>query len=184
VRPAHVNDLEMGQQVQARGPCPQVQGVLHVSPKHLFLVTDKLGSHLLRVLVHELRHQTTPYKDLSEAEQEGRTIYLQDAINQATEDAVKNLVAAGFPCVVATLKKITVEDGVNAVLTFDKNELHALSDAVGSNVVLCLVDPQTHAASAEDVSALVDKDQSELPLGDNAAEEELSPAEGFGEVPE
>lgn len=130
----------------------------------LFQITDKLGTHLLRVVMDELRHQTVVFKDLSEADQEQRAMYLQQHINQAAAHAAKQLMAGGFPAVTAKLKKITVEDGVNAQLTFGNEELHALSDAVGTMVVLVLVDPQTHASAVDDLALLVDKDQGELPL--------------------
>jgi hypothetical protein len=142
---------------------------------NIFELTNTLGQQLAGVLVRELKAQRVLWSAMPEADQESRSFYLTEEISKAARVAAKQILSAGVPSVVADLKRITIQDGVNATLLFGAEQLHALTDRVGTKVVLVLCDPEDHIGAIEDcLTDLVDDDQGALPLDHDAATDDVA----------
>jgi hypothetical protein len=125
----------------------------------------QLGGFLMHLLVEQLREQKVPWSMLPEADQQARIDHLGGKLNTAVRDGLRRVLGSGAPAIIVKLAKVDItEDGVKGHLVFTPAELHALTDFVGKEVVLVLMDPSVHTESTAQIRA--DADQPGLPLED------------------
>lgn len=131
---------------------------------NLATVNATMGKRVMATLIDEIR-AFPEFRDMTEEHQQKVIDRMAQHVDLAVQEGVRRILAGGFPSVTAKLTRITVDETVKAVLAFTTEELHALTDHVGSNIVVALVDPEQHTYGLDQFE--VDADQPELPLGDS-----------------
>lgn len=121
-----------------------------------------LGTFLVKTLIEEIRSIRVPWSILPQGEQQPVIDRITERVDAAVKKGMGDALAGGFPRVVAKLESITIKDATVAKLTFGNEELHALADFVGTDVVLVLASPDNHQAGVGSVRA--DADQPSLPM--------------------
>jgi hypothetical protein len=125
-------------------------------------VTASLGETCMQVLLEEIRNQRVPWTAIPATMQQEVIDRMAKQVDNAIKGGVKRILGAGLPCVVVKLDRITIDEGVKATISFGNDQLHALTDVVGSDVVLVLSSPEQHTAGVHGFQA--DADQPALDL--------------------
>lgn len=109
-------------------------------------VTASLGETCMQVLLEEIRTQRVMWAALPAQMQQEVIDRMAKQIDNAIKGGVKRILGAGLPSVVVKLERITIDDGVKGTITFGNEQLHALTDCVGSDIVMVLSSPEQHTA--------------------------------------
>lgn len=129
-----------------------------------FQATDTFGKSLMRLVLSHVKALPDQWHKIPERQQQDLIDSIGDSVHAAVQHGCRQLMAAGFPHVVATLDSVTIKDGIKATVVFDRSEqeLDALSHQVKRQLVLVLADPQAYGEGVNDFEA--DADQNRLPL--------------------
>jgi hypothetical protein len=124
--------------------------------------TASIGATLMQVLLEEIRTQRVMWAVMPATMQQEVIDRMAKQVDNALKGGVKRILGAGLPSVVVKLEQITIDDGVKGKITFGAEQLHALTDVVGTEVVLVLSSPEKHTEGVHAFEA--DADQPALDL--------------------
>lgn len=131
------------------------------------LASELLQRDLIETTIGLLRKQKAVFSKLPEQQQEAVIREVEDVVAQAVKTAVTIIAAKGTVSLPATLKQITVDKSLKAVLEIDSDtpHRHSLIDAA-KHLVLLVLAPHDYGAATDTIKA--EKDQPDLPLDDDA----------------
>lgn len=131
------------------------------------LASELLQRDLIETTIGLLRKQKAVFSKLPEQQQEAVIREVEDVVAQAVKTAITIIAAKGTVSLPATLKQITVDKSLKAVLEIDSDtpHRHSLIDAA-KHLVLLVLAPHDYGAATDTIKA--EKDQPELPLDGEA----------------
>lgn len=129
---------------------------------NLNTATASLGETVMKVLLEEIKNQRVMWAVMPAQLQQEAIDRMAKQIDDAIKGGVKRILGAGLPCVVVKLEQVTIDDGVKGKITFGTEQLHALTDVVGQDVVLVLSSPEQHTAGVHAFQADVDQPSLDL----------------------
>lgn len=127
---------------------------------------------LLRALVEEMRRQSKPWQALTSTQQEAVIERFHSEVGRAIVNAVKIIAGDGRAAIVAKLEQAVIKDGgIKAQLSLAQNDpgRHDLTDAVGKQVLLSVVDVSPYRGGERPEPDAGPAGQQDLPLGEAAA---------------
>lgn len=135
------------------------------TPDFRQMTAESIGRDLLQALVMELKLLPKPWPELSKDKQDDIIDRLRSRVETNVKMAVHTLAAAGRTVVAGDLDKLTIKDGVQAVVKFGRAEpnLHELYDAAGKAVLLVVTAAAAHLGGMDEIRG--ESDQRGLDLG-------------------
>lgn len=122
-----------------------------------------MASYLMSELLDELKTMRTLWPVTPQQQQQETIDRIAKRVDAAVRKGVKDFAGGGFPAVVVHLKKIDIDaEGTVARIEFENEHLHALTDVVGTDIVMVLADPQAHTVGIN--SFIADSDQPSLAI--------------------
>lgn len=102
------------------------------------MAAETMTGDLLAALVDEFKTAPDVWQKMPEHQQQDVIYRLQQRIQENVREAVQIIASANRPTIVATVKSVTVKDGIKAVLTVPKSDAqrHDLFDSAGMSVLL------------------------------------------------
>lgn len=121
----------------------------------LKVARETLTGDIRDVILNDMKERKTslPWSMRTEAEQEAVIDQITRLAESIVERAVKIVAAGGRKTISATLKKVTVQDGIQAVLELSKTDQqrHELIDATGTPIMIVVADPAAFTGECEPV---------------------------------
>jgi DNA segregation ATPase FtsK/SpoIIIE-like protein len=132
----------------------------------LNMTAETIGKDLLSMMVLEMKMLPDAWSKLSQSKQDDVIERFGKRIDTAVRLAVHTIASGGRIVVAGDLDKITISDGVQAVIKFGVNapNLHQLYDATKKAVLVVVADASSHLGGMDDVKG--DSDQLPLPADD------------------
>jgi hypothetical protein len=132
------------------------------------IARETMTGDLRDVLLNFLKHEKNPlpWNMQTEDQQSALIEKVTHSCQVAVERAVKTIAADGRKAIVCMLDKVTVKDGIQAVLKLSKEDeqRHSLIDSQGSTVLLVVADIEAY--TGERKAALPEPNQNSLPMDD------------------
>jgi hypothetical protein len=141
-------------------------------PRVIRVAAATMTGDLLRALVDELRRQSKPWQALTATQQEAIIERFHVGVGKAIVDAVKIIAGDGRAAIVAKLEQAVIKDaGIKATLALSQNDpgRHDLTDAVGKQVLLSVVDVSPYRGGDRPTPDAGPVGQQDLPLAEGAA---------------
>lgn len=127
------------------------------------LASELLQRDLIETTIGLLRKQKAVFSKLPEQQQEAVIREVEDVVAQAVKTAITIIAAKGTVSLPATLKQITVDKSLKAVLEIDSDTPHRHSlIGAAKHLVLLVLAPHDYGAATDTIKA--EKDQPDLPL--------------------
>jgi len=122
--------------------------------------SDSIGKSILSALVSEIKLLPDPWPKLSKANQDDIIDRLRKCVETNVKMAVHLLAAEGRTVVAGDLDKITIKDGVKAVVKFGSGaaNLHELFDVAGKAVLVVVAHAEAHIYRQNDGGGMDDDD--------------------------
>lgn len=124
-------------------------------PDPVLIAESAVGAMLLRTMTDHLAGIRTPWDQLSTIDQDQVIERFRRAIQEAIRAAMGVLAAGEYPAIVASLDGLSLRKGISAKLTIQKSahNRHELLDAVGTDVLIVLADPEVYSEELEGIRA-------------------------------
>lgn len=108
------------------------------------VAAETMAGDLTTWLVDRLRHMPKTWQELTAEEQAATIESAGHAVRAQIRSAVRALAAEGRATITATLDKVVIKDGIQAVLQLSKSDphRHALADSQGSDVLIVVADAE------------------------------------------
>ena len=128
------------------------------------IAVETLSGDIRDFILDRLRHEQSkmPWHQRSEADQRDTVHQVEAAVQDVVRRAVELIAAQGLRTIKATLEQVTVKDGIVGKLVMSKFDAqrHALTDSVGSTVLVVVADPDEFTGERKPVE--ITPDQREL----------------------
>lgn len=135
----------------------------------LKIARETLTGDIRDIILNDLKDRKTslPWSMRKEAEQEEVIASVTRLAEGIVARAVKIVAAGGRKTIHARLKKVTVQDDIQAVLELSKadQQRHELIDATGASVLVVVADSEIYEGERE--PAFASPDQSSILDGDD-----------------
>lgn len=143
--------------------------IMTASAPHAALssTAEVLGKDLLSAIVDEVKAMPDAWPKLNYVKQDELIERLRRRVRELVAHGLDRLLRGQYPAVAASVDAILVKKGIVAKLTIDRqgHDWHEVIDAVGTNVLLVLADPEEYLQGMEEIKAVAD--QRDLFLADN-----------------
>jgi hypothetical protein len=133
------------------------------------IAQETMLANMRDVMLDIYKHEDPkPWREMTEEEQRGLADRLESTCRYAITQAVSIIAANGFELVSGELEKVTIKDSYQCVVNVSKftEARHAIADATGQVIKMIVANTDQYMGGDE---ALVEPDQPDLPVADNAA---------------
>lgn len=133
-----------------------------VSQEEVDLAADTLTGDIRDALLDNIKNMQKPWQQLTENQQKGVAIAVEDMAKNVVRKAVTIIAKQGRTVIQASLEKITIKDGIKAEVALSQfsEHRHALCDSQGKAVLIVVADAEEFTGEREAVE--IDKDQGDL----------------------